>query len=81
MIFFSISFHFVQLAGSDTKPVSVTDEKQIHEGNSQAKQIIELEKKFAEEKENYVRNMYSLLVTARAQISALKKEITKLEMK
>lgn len=61
----------------------VSDDKQVlHDGsNSQAEQIVELEKKFAEEKENYVRNMYSLLVTARAQIASLKKENKKLEMK
>ncbi|KAL3993740.1 hypothetical protein ACH3XW_18820 [Acanthocheilonema viteae] len=61
----------------------VRDENQMfHEGsNSQTKQITELEKKFAEEKEIYVRNMYSLLVTARAQIATLKKENKKLEMK
>ncbi|CAG9536649.1 unnamed protein product [Cercopithifilaria johnstoni] len=72
-----------QSLGGDTEAVNVVeDEKQVHEGsNSQIKQIAELERKFAEEKENYVRNMYSLLVTARAQIAALKKENKKLEMK
>uniref|UniRef100_A0A0R3RXK8 CCHC-type domain-containing protein n=1 Tax=Elaeophora elaphi TaxID=1147741 RepID=A0A0R3RXK8_9BILA len=69
---------------SGTEAVDASrDEKQVfHEGSSsQTKQIIELEKKFAKEKENYVRNIYSLLVTARAQIAALKKENKKLKMK
>uniref|UniRef100_A0A1I7VBH4 Uncharacterized protein n=1 Tax=Loa loa TaxID=7209 RepID=A0A1I7VBH4_LOALO len=69
---------------ADTETMDVVrDEKpMLYEGsNIYAKQIVELERKFAEEKENYVRNMYSLLVTARAQIETLKKENKKLEMK
>ncbi|KAM3719769.1 Protease Do-like 2, chloroplastic [Dirofilaria immitis] len=70
--------------GGDTETVDiVVDKKQIlhEESNNQKERIIELERKFAEEKENYVRNMYSLLVTARAQIAVLKEENRKLEIK
>ncbi|VDK85440.1 unnamed protein product [Litomosoides sigmodontis] len=73
-----------QSLGGDSETVNVArdDKQMLHEGsNIQTKQIVELEKKFAEEKENYVRNMYSLLVTARTQIASLKKENKKLEMK
>uniref|UniRef100_A0A8R1TKS1 Uncharacterized protein n=1 Tax=Onchocerca volvulus TaxID=6282 RepID=A0A8R1TKS1_ONCVO len=68
----------------DTETVgAITDEKQIlhEESNNQAERIVELEKKFAEERDNYARNMYSLLVTARAQIATLQKENKKLEIK
>lgn len=78
----TVSFRLI--IGGDTEAVDVVkDEKQMlcEESNNQAKQIVELGKKFAEEKENYVRNMYSLLVTARTQIAALKKENEKLKMR
>lgn len=88
--FFSVFFQLLStvsfrlITGGDTEAVDVVkDEKQMlcEESNNQAKQIVELGKKFAEEKENYVRNMYSLLVTARTQIAALKKENEKLKMR
>uniref|UniRef100_A0A915PY23 Uncharacterized protein n=1 Tax=Setaria digitata TaxID=48799 RepID=A0A915PY23_9BILA len=60
----------------------VTDKKHIAcKESSEIKRIIELEQKLVEEKENYVRNMYSLLVTARGQIANLKKENKRLETK
>uniref|UniRef100_A0A5S6PIH6 Uncharacterized protein n=1 Tax=Brugia malayi TaxID=6279 RepID=A0A5S6PIH6_BRUMA len=70
--------------GDDSKTMDVARNKKqmLHEeSNSHTKQIVELERKFSEEKEHYVRNMYSLLTTARTQIAALKKENDKLKMK
>lgn len=62
--------------------VARNKKQMLHEeSNSHTKQIVELERKFSEEKEHYVRNMYSLLTTARTQIAALKKENDKLKMK
>ncbi|VIO94465.1 Uncharacterized protein BM_BM2869 [Brugia malayi] len=67
---------------SKTMDVARNKKQMLHEeSNSHTKQIVELERKFSEEKEHYVRNMYSLLTTARTQIAALKKENDKLKMK
>ncbi|KAK6104381.1 hypothetical protein QQG55_16050 [Brugia pahangi] len=67
---------------SETMDVARNKKQMLHEeSNSHTKQIVELERKFSEEKEHYVRNMYSLLTTARTQIAALKKENDKLKMK
>ncbi|EJW84071.1 hypothetical protein WUBG_05019 [Wuchereria bancrofti] len=67
---------------TETMDVARNKKQMLHEeSSSHTKQIVELERKFSEEKEHYVRNMYSLLVTARTQIAALKKENDKLKMK
>lgn len=84
--FFIELFEFDKFSGEEVKPrispETSTVGTQVDESiRTETEDVAELRRKFEEEKDILVHNLYSLLVTARYQIGNLKKENKKLEAK